>query len=297
MTEASQGIGNCDEVDSAGTDSDEKKLNLIRERLLADPSDAEALSRAGALLFKLGRYTEAIAHLDKAISSCRCPLCEDNGMSGGAGAPALDADQSRREDIDLHYGTLIQLADCHAAVSDYRQSQRCYRAAVSLAPDRAGAYLGLGALAFQAGQIDQAQRYFNAAGKLQPGCAEAYGGLAMIHQQKDEHAEAFEMYLKCLELDTDNLVALLGLFQTSCRMGNFSKIVHYLEVYLDEHPSDTSVLFCLASLYAKENRLPDARRTVLKVLTLEPDKTEAAELLSELDEALADIDDRQNAMT
>ncbi|MCK4625641.1 MAG: hypothetical protein KAV00_10050, partial [Phycisphaerae bacterium] len=106
-----------------------------------------------------------------------------------------------------------------------------------------------------------------------------------IHQQRAEYAKAFDMYLKCLELDTDNLVALLGLFQTSCKMENFSQIIHYLEIYLAGHHDDTSVLFCLASLYAKEGRLSDARQAVMEVLALEPNKPEAVELLGELEEA------------
>ena len=139
----------------------------------------------------------------------------------------------------------------------------------------------------QAGQLEQAQRFFETARDLQPECGEAYGGLAIIHQKRLDHSAAFEMYLKCLELDTDNFMALLGLFQTSCEMGTFSKIIHYLEVYLIRNPADTSVLFCLATLYAREGRLHEARRATLEILAHEPDKEGAAELLAELDDALA----------
>ena len=97
------------------------------------------------------------------------------------------------------------------------------------------------------------------------------------------------MYLRCLELDTDNLIALLGLFQTSCQMGTFCKIIHYLQVYLDRHPSDASVLFCLASLYVKEGDLESARRTLNAVLEIDPDKSEALSLLAEVQEQLGEV--------
>jgi hypothetical protein len=70
-------------------------------------------------------------------------------------------------------------------------------------------------------------------------------------------------------------------------MGTFGKIIHFLEVYLDRHPGDTSVLFCLASLYVKEDDLRRARELLLDVLALEPGKPEAAELLHDVEARLA----------
>ena len=91
----------------------------------------------------------------------------------------------------------------------------------------------------------------------------------MVAQKKNDYEKAFEMYLKSLELDTDNLTALLGLFQTSCQMGSFAKVIYYLEVYLDMHPDDCSVMFSLAALYVKENRFEQSRKTLLNILTLD----------------------------
>jgi tetratricopeptide (TPR) repeat protein len=190
--------------------------------------------------------------------------------------------------LDQHYQVLQELGDCYAALCEYQRARECYNEAASLAPDKPGPYIGLGVIGMQTGRAEEAERAFRIAREIQPACAEAYAGLAMIHQHRREHPAAFEAYLKCLELDTDNLVALLGLFQTSCQMGTFSKIIHYLEVYLDRHPGDTSVLFCLATLYAREGRLARAREILLDVLALEPDKIEAAELLEEVRGSLAE---------
>ncbi len=264
MTKASQTAFRPADPGTTETITHEKELACIQRCLIADPGDGDALGRAGTLLYEMGRFAEAIAHLKKFLSSRRCPLCK-------AGR--------------THYHVFTQLADCYAALDDFPQSERYYQTAVDLAPARADAYLGLGTLAMRREQFDRARKFFQIAGDFQPDCSEAFAGLAMIHQQQTEYTEAFEMYLKCLELDTDNLVALLGLFQTSCEMENFSQIIYYLEIYLAGHRDDTSVLFCLASLYAKEGRLSDARQAVMKVLTLEPNKPEAVELLTELEDA------------
>lgn len=182
------------------------------------------------------------------------------------------------------YARLKDSGDSLVAVGDYRRARSYYQAAVAVAPERVDAYLGLGAAA--AGQQDwqAARTAFDTARAIEPTCAEAYAGLAMLCQQRQEYASAFDWYLKCLELDTDNLVALLGLFQTSCCMGTFAKIIGFLEAYLLRHSDDVAVLFCLASLYARDGRLTEARDAAVRVLAAEPEKAEAAELLAKINQ-------------
>ena len=264
-----------------------RELDSVQKHLLANPSDHGALTRAGTLLYEMGRFKESAAHLAKAMSCPKCLMCE----AGTEASRQITADDPLRQDLtDVHYSILMQLADCHAVSSDRELAERHYRAASALSPTRPEPYVGLGAMALQAGWLEDARQFFETAMELKPDCGEACSGLAIIHQQRQDHAAAFEMHLKCLELDTDNLVALLGLFQTSCAMGTFSKIIHYLEVYLMRNPGDTSVLFCLATLYARDGKLYEARRVTLEILALEPDKEGAAELLAKLNDALVGVD-------
>jgi predicted Zn-dependent protease len=90
-------------------------------------------------------------------------------------------------------------------------------------------------------------------------------------------------------LDSDNLIALLGLFQTSCQMGSFAKVTHYLELYLSMHPGDTSVMFPLAALYMKDGRLEQSKKMLLDLLVLDSDNNDAANLLEEVEHSLAQI--------
>ena len=187
-----------------------------------------------------------------------------------------------------HFDVLRELADSYAAGGQFDRAEECYWSAARLEPDQPGPFVGLGIVALQLGRPGEAELAFESAIRRDGRCAEAYSGLAMVRQQRGDHAGAFDMHLKCLELDSDNLVALLGLFQSSCQMGTFAKVIHYLEVYLDRHPGDTSVLFCLAALYAREGRLEDARGCLLSVLALEPRQPEAEQLLREVRRRLAD---------
>jgi tetratricopeptide (TPR) repeat protein len=188
-----------------------------------------------------------------------------------------------------HYEVLQQLGDCYASLGNYAEAQKCYEKAASLGPDEPGPYIGLGVVALQKNLLDDAEIAFRVACRLDPSCARAYAGLAMVAQQRTDYKQAFEMYLKSLELDSDNFIALLGLFQTSCQMGSFAKVTHYLEVYLNMHPGDTSVMFSLAALYMKDGRLEQSQKILQDLLALAPDNNDAADLLEEVEHSLAQV--------
>lgn len=186
-----------------------------------------------------------------------------------------------------HYDVLKELGDCYTSVSRYAQARECYEKAATLEPDEPGPYVGLGVVALQENLLEEAENSFNVARRLDNNCAEAYCGLAMTYQQRGRYEQSFDLYLKCLDIDADNLSALLGLFQTSCQMGSFSKVIGYLETYLDMHPGDTAVMFCLATLYCRDGRHWPAKRLLQDLLVLAPDNKDAANLLEEVEHKLA----------
>jgi len=194
---------------------------------------------------------------------------------------------TEEHDSTQHYEVLQELGDCYTSVGNGIEAQYCYEKAASLGPDEAGPYVGLGVVALQKNLLDDAEIAFRVACRLDANCAKACAGLAIVTQQRGDYKQAFDLYLKCLELDTDNLTALLGLFQTSCQMGSFAEVIHYLEVYLNMHPGDTSVMFSLAALYMKDGRFERSRKILLDVLTLDPANKDAANLLEEVEHSLA----------
>ena len=277
-------------------------LDLLREHLLDHPRDGQALVLAGEMLLALQRPEEALSHLQQARElgqndqRVRLDLAQAH-LQAGQNHQCLEWLQACREQsdgrpqappLDHHqeYQLLMDLADHFTAGSQTDRARRCYLRAAQLEPTAAQPLVRLGTLSLQEQALDQAQQAFEHACRLGGNRSEALAGLAMVHQHRCQFSQAFDMYLRCLEADQDNLVALLGLFQTSCQMGSFAKVIRYLELYLDRHPGDTSVLFCLATLYAREGLLAKARRTLVDVLTLEPDKAEAGSLLSAVEQSM-----------
>jgi tetratricopeptide (TPR) repeat protein len=188
-----------------------------------------------------------------------------------------------------HYEVLQELGDCYASVGNYSQAKQYYEKAAVLSPDEAGPYVGLGVVALQKNLLDDAEIAFRVARRLDANCAKAYAGFAMVAQQRADYKQAFEMYLKSLELDTDNLIALLGLFQTSCQMGSFAQVTHYLELYLNIHTGDTSVMFPLAALYMKDGKFEESKNILLNLLSLDENHKDAANLLEEVEHSLAQV--------
>lgn len=198
-------------------------------------------------------------------------------------------DQTRKPDHGWgqHFAVVQELGDCFVQVGDYEQAKGCYEQAAVLEPDEAGPYVGTGIIALQQGKLADAEIAFRVALRLDPENSRAYAGQAMICQQQGRMQQAFEFYLKCLDIDSDNLTALLGLFQVSCAMGSFGRVIEYLRVYLQMHPGDTAVMFCLATLYMKDKQNRAARELLTDILTLEPSNTDAVNLLEEVNHRLA----------
>ena len=186
------------------------------------------------------------------------------------------------------YHSAQTIAEYCVSTGDYGNARMYYETAAVLGPDESAPYVGLGTVALSNELFEEAELSFKVARRLKPDCPGAYEGLAVVAQKNGNYEQAFEMYLKCLELDTDNLKALLGLFQTSCQMGSFAKVIHYLELYLDSHPGDASVMFTLAALYMKQDGYEKSRDILHHIIELYPDNTDAANLLEEVQRNLAD---------
>ena len=186
-----------------------------------------------------------------------------------------------------YFEIVQELGDCHTQLGEYDQARDCYEQAALLEPDEAGPYVGTGVIALQQGKLDDAEIAFRVALRLDPCSSRAYAGQAMVHQQKGHMQEAFDLYLRCLDIDNDNMTALLGLFQVSCQMGSFGKVIDYLNVYLKMHPGDVSVMFCLATLYMKDQQIAQAGQLLRDILALEPQNTDAQDLLEEVEHILA----------
>jgi Flp pilus assembly protein TadD len=178
-----------------------------------------------------------------------------------------------------HYEVLSELGDCYTSVGNHSQAHRCYEQAALFGPDEPGPYIGLGVGAIQKGSLEDAEIAFRVACRLDPRCARAYAGLAMVAQQRGDFPGAFDLYVKSLDLDNDNLIVLLGLFNVSCELRSFPQAIHHLETYLQMHPGEIRAMFALALAYQKTGQVESCENILLNLLALDPNNVDAANLL------------------
>lgn len=190
--------------------------------------------------------------------------------------------EPRGELLSQHFEVCCELAECHCAMGDYTKAEGCYNEAAELCPERPEPHVGLGMLYLNMDLVRDARSAFERGLALDEDNGDALTGLAGTYVKEGEYDDAFDTYIRALKIDPDNLLALLGLFRTSCLMGSFAKVIYYLEHYLELHPGDPSVLFCLATLYVKEGSLPPARRMLDRILRAEPANVEAKALLAQI---------------
>ena len=198
-----------------------------------------------------------------------------------------DFESLEQHEWEPHFEILQDLGRCHASLGNHAEAKYHFERAANLEPDAPAPYVGLGVIALQDDQLDDAEIAFRVACRLDNGDSKAYAGLAMVAQRRSDYKSAFDFYLKSLELDTDNLTALLGLFQSSCQMGSFAQVTHYLELYLSLHPTDASVMFSLAALYMKDNLPMKAKPLLETILSVDAANSDAQDLLEEVEHNLA----------
>ena len=194
-----------------------------------------------------------------------------------AQAKAVLEDTSQQQ-----YENLLEVANFYLNVGNYDLAQECYNRAGAVAPNESKPYLGLGAVALARGMLDEAEMAHEMAAWIDQDSSEAYCGLAMVHQRRGDLKAAYRMYSKSLKFDPANLTAILGLYCVSTEVGAFAKVIHYLQLYLQAHPHDTQVMFCLAVLFVRQQQFDKAEEILLNMLVSEPKDKRAANLLEEL---------------
>lgn len=180
------------------------------------------------------------------------------------------------------YDVLIETADYHAYMGNYNLARTYYYKAILLEPYRAEPYLGLGTVALENKSFTQAERAFEAACQLDSKHSKAYCGLGIVYQRMGELEKSFEMYSLCLEIDKDNIDAILGLFQVGRKINRYTQIRTKLQMYLQIHPNDVTIMFCLANVCVKEHLYKQANNVLLDILLTDNNNIDAINLLEEI---------------
>jgi tetratricopeptide (TPR) repeat protein len=93
-----------------------------------------------------------------------------------------------------------------------------------------------------------------------------------------EKEEAYGLYLKALESDSEDLSALLHLVNASYAMARYAELEFRLKKYIEQNPANVHMLFCLAGCQFKQDKRDDCAIALEKLLEIQPDYADALEL-------------------
>lgn len=128
--------------------------------------------------------------------------------------------------------------------------------------------------ALASGQLGAARQQYEAVLRQDPLNRDALLGLATVAQGDQQGAQAAALYLRLLEINPDDGVALAGLI--GLRQGDLVQSESRLKAILARTPESGPVLFALGNVYAQQRRWPEAQQQFFRAYSAVPGNADYA---------------------
>ena len=128
--------------------------------------------------------------------------------------------------------------------------------------------------ALSTGQLAPARQQYEAVLAQDPANRDALLGLATVALREQQSAQAAALYVRLLELNPDDGVALAGL--VGLRQGDLVQSEARLKAILERTPDSGPVLFALGNVYARQRRWNEAQQQFFRAYSATPDNPDYA---------------------
>lgn len=128
--------------------------------------------------------------------------------------------------------------------------------------------------ALAGGQLGAARQQYETVLQQDPVNRDALLGLAAVAQRDNNGAQAASLYLRLLEINPDDGVALAGL--VGLRQGDQVQSESRLKAILARTPDSGPVLFALGNVYAQQRRWPEAQQQFFRAYSAVPGNADYA---------------------
>lgn len=132
---------------------------------------------------------------------------------------------ANRADVDKRYGD--EMAKLNKIWLKFTSNH--YYAALAKNPNDAGAYLQLGIIYGEAGDLEKAQSFFEKAAELSPGNAEIKNNIGNLYYLKGKYDEARKYYEKASEMDSADPYILVNLSLCYLKLNKKDKAARIFE--------------------------------------------------------------------
>ena len=277
-----------------------REAELLYRQILAEhPDHAESLHLLGVLAHQVGRSTDAVALIKRAIA-----ISPNAGFYNNLGVALSGKDQidqrfeAYRKALELQpdcaeartnlAATLLEMGKLNESLAEYRRS-------LALAPDNADTRCGLGNVLFHLGRFDEAVAELRVALSLRPSFYEAHNTLGNIWHARGDFAQATLAHRTALSLRPDSADAHFNLGLALERDGQFDDAIDVSRKGVSLAPQRPEMHYQLGVALYKRGRLQEAGVSYRQAIAIKPDHAGAHNALGAvfnemlmLDEAIAE---------
>lgn len=147
--------------------------------------------------------------------------------------------------------TETQVLDLIAAeqageAGNYAEAIKLFESLLAQNPTLTDAYLGLGGVQLQSGQLKPAERSFSRAARLEPGSFDAQFGHGSVLEALRQYSEAVRAYQRALAIRPTSVVANVGAAKTLLALGKPEAAVSFARTAAKLEPEDMAIRVGLA---------------------------------------------------
>ncbi len=258
---------------------------LYNVTIAGNPNCWMAHNNLGMTLAGRGRYDEAIAHYEEALTIR--PDCELPHNNLGV---AL-ADCGRLDEAIAHYQAALKIkpnyAEAHnnlgnalAKRGQVGDAIDHYQTALRIKPDYASAYNNLGVALLKRGRLDDAIEHYQTALKFKPDYAEAHNNLGRALANRGQLDDAIEHFQAALKIKPDYAEAHNNLGSALAMHGRVEEAIEQFQDAVEFRPDYADAYANLAAAQYRQGDVLDAVKHWHDTLRLRPNRVIAMNQLA-----------------
>lgn len=178
-------------------------------------------------------------------------------------------------------------AEIHFSKGDYGLAEKHLLNVLSFDNDHQEANLKLGLLYLHQENLPRAEFFFQKLLDLKENPV-YYSNLALTLYQQNRLEEAAKLYERAIEMDNKKAGRFVSLAHVYGELGDMEKALDRFEAAIRLEPRNLDYLWNLLDYYEKFSRFSDMRRTIKRILELDPYNETAKARLILIEEEMAD---------
>ena len=181
----------------------------------------------------------------------------------------------------LDYEINKELGECYLFMGELDKAEEYYSKAVKSNGVHPDPFLGLATIAVQRGDLDSAMSLYGKAHEIEPS-DKSLSGIGLILMEIGEQGEAYGHFVKALEQNPENMVALFSLIRLGHELERLEESVPHLRNCLEADPAKTEVRYALAGCLVCLDRKEEAAAELETIIENDPGNDPARELLAQI---------------